>query len=297
MQLRYVRSGDWFSSYLSMVLSGMIGTFPIVILVFTAWNRNRMKDISLQLRFGAFYEGLKLRSFMHLLCTLLFTVRRLVLVAAAILLSDYPAFQVMLFICLSQLNLIYIVACAPYESKWANVNEAFNECCILMTSYTLILFTDYMDSAEYRDISGFLVISLILFNFLANLLFQFIEVLRKLKLVFLLLKAKFLKKFGSNMRGIVYKDAKEIPKNNPIPEFGKIFDLRNENPNPFSYHLDDDTDPSSAMKKSRDLDQFKSEIAELSGVRGRSFVQKDTNGIEKATAKNQHMSHLGLSSN
>jgi len=48
--------------------------------------------------------------------------------------------------------------------------------------------------------------------------------------------------------------------------------------------LDEDTDPSSAMKKSRDLDQFKREIADLSGVRGRSFAQKDTNGIEKATA-------------
>ena len=98
-------------------------------------------------------------------------MRRLLLVAAAILLSDYPAFQVMLFISLSQLNLVYIVACAPYESKWANVNEAFNECCILMTSYTLILFTDYMDSVEYRDFSGFLIIALILFNFLANLFF------------------------------------------------------------------------------------------------------------------------------
>jgi len=109
----------------------------------------------------------------------------------------------MVFLCLSKLNLIYIVACAPYESKWANVNEAFNECCILMTSYTLILFTDYMDSMEYRDFTGFLIIALILFNFLANLFFQFIEVLRKLKLVFLLLKAKFLKNFGTNIRGIV----------------------------------------------------------------------------------------------
>ena len=96
------------------------------------------------------------------------------------------------------------------------------------------------------------------------------------------------------MRGIVYKDAKEIPKNHPTPEFGKIFDLRNENPNPFSYHLDEDTDPTSAMKKSRDLDQLKSEIAELSGVRGRSFVHKDTNAIENATTNNKDMSHLGL---
>jgi hypothetical protein len=72
-------------------------------------------------------------------------VRRLILVLAATLLSDYPAFQVMLFIFLSELNLIYIVQFSPYESKWTNVNEAFNECCILLSSYTLILFTDYMD--------------------------------------------------------------------------------------------------------------------------------------------------------
>jgi hypothetical protein len=92
MQLRYERSGDWFSSYLSIGLAGMIGTFPFVILVFTAYNRNRMQDISLQQRFNAFYEGLKLTSFIHLLSTFLFTVRRLLLVGAAILMSDYPAF-------------------------------------------------------------------------------------------------------------------------------------------------------------------------------------------------------------
>lgn len=153
-----------------------------------------MQDVSLQQRFGAFYEGLKLKSFIHLLCTFLFTVRRLILVAATILLSDYPAFQVMLFIFLSELNLIYIVHCSPYDGKWANVNEAFNECCILLSSYTLILFTDYMDSVQYRDLTGFLIISLILFNFIANLFFQFIEVLRKLKLLILLLGAKFLRK-------------------------------------------------------------------------------------------------------
>jgi len=208
MQLRYERSGDWFSSYLSMGLAGMIGSLPIVILFFTAFNRNRMQDISLQQRFGAFYEGLKLRSFIHLLCTFMFTVRRLILVAATVLLSGYPAFQVMIFIFLSELNLIYIVHCAPYEGKWTNINEAFNECCILLSSYTLIVFTDHMDSMQYRDFTGFLIISLIIFNFIANLFFQFIEVLRKLKLVILLLRAKFLKKYYANNRGIVYKGVK-----------------------------------------------------------------------------------------
>ncbi len=114
----------------------------------------------------------------------------------------------MLFIFLSELNLIYIVQFAPYEGKWTNVNEAFNECCILLSSYTLILFTDYMDSMHYRETTGFIIIALILFNFLANLFLQFIQVLSKLRLGFLLLKARFLKKFGSNIRRIAYKTAK-----------------------------------------------------------------------------------------
>jgi hypothetical protein len=77
-----------------MALGIMIALFPIFILVFTFWNRKVIKDTSLQDRFGSLYEGFKLDRLAHLLSSFLFTLRRLVLVAAVMMLSEYPGIQV-----------------------------------------------------------------------------------------------------------------------------------------------------------------------------------------------------------
>jgi hypothetical protein len=45
--LRYKIFGDAFSSYLSIVLGIMILIFPIIVLVFTIYNRDRIEDISI----------------------------------------------------------------------------------------------------------------------------------------------------------------------------------------------------------------------------------------------------------
>jgi hypothetical protein len=72
------------------------------------------------------------------------------------------------------------------------MNEAFNECCILVASYILTIFTDFEDDLERREFFGYLLIALFLGNFLANLFIQFLQILQKMKLVFMLYKKKFL---------------------------------------------------------------------------------------------------------
>ena len=65
--------------------------------------------------------------------------------------------------------MIYIIHCRPYEDRRANLNEAFNEVCILATSYTLFIFTDQVVDFVTRKFAGFLIIAVILFNFAVNL--------------------------------------------------------------------------------------------------------------------------------
>jgi hypothetical protein len=175
-----------------MALALMITLFPIFILVFTIWNRKVIKDNSLQDRFGSLYEGFKLDKLAHLLSNFLFTLRRLVLVGAVMMLSEYPGIQVQVFCFLSVLNLTYIMQNSPFETRLANMNEAFNECCILLASYILMMFTDILDDLERRDLFGYLLIGLFLGNFLANLFIQCLQILQKMKLVFMLYKKKFL---------------------------------------------------------------------------------------------------------
>ena len=78
------------------------------------------------------------------------------------------------------------------------MNEAFNELCILATSYTLFIFTDQVvEDFETRNFAGFLIITLILLNFAVNLAIQFVQVLSKLKLTLKLVRMKLEKKLRS----------------------------------------------------------------------------------------------------
>jgi hypothetical protein len=110
----------------------------------------------------------------HLLCAFFFPVRRLLLVAATVMLSDHPAFQVMAFIFLSELNIIYLIQCRPYEDRLMNLNEIFNEGCVMASGYTLLMFTEQVQDIAMREATGYIIIGLILLNFLVNLLIQVI---------------------------------------------------------------------------------------------------------------------------
>ena len=100
----------------------------------------------------------------------LFVFRRLLLVLTALVLQNYPAFQVMTFILLSQLSLSYLVFFKPYEDSLTNMNEIFNEVCVMLSAYQLFVFTDYVDSLAIKNQFGFLMIGTILLNFGVNIL-------------------------------------------------------------------------------------------------------------------------------
>ena len=77
------------------------------------------------------------------------------------------------------------------------MNEAFNELCILATSYTLFIFTDQVEDFGIRNFAGFLIIALILLNFAVNLAIQFVQVVSKLGLTLKLARSKLEKKLRS----------------------------------------------------------------------------------------------------
>lgn len=83
----------------------------------------------------------------------------------------------------------------PFENKLYNKIEYFNEGCILMSSNTLILFTDTFDSPQLKNISGYALIGLFLFNTVINTIFILIENGKKFYLIikkeFNILMAKY----------------------------------------------------------------------------------------------------------
>ena len=72
---------------------------------------------------------------------------------------------------------MYLVYFKPYEDPHTNLNEIFNESCVLLSAYQLFVFTDFVDSLQMKNLFGFGMIATILLNFGVNILIQIISAL------------------------------------------------------------------------------------------------------------------------
>lgn len=75
---------------------------------------------------------------------------------------------------------MYLGYFTPYESQKMNLNEGFNELCVLLSGYTLIVFTDFERDLDVRHTFGYILIGVILMNFAVNIGMQVVQVFIKL---------------------------------------------------------------------------------------------------------------------
>ena len=54
----------------------------------------------------------------------------------------------MLLFFFNLLNLVYLIQYQPYTDNSANRMEIFNEVCLLIASYYMIIFSDFVDDPE-----------------------------------------------------------------------------------------------------------------------------------------------------
>lgn len=97
-------------------------------------------------------------------------MRRLILVLSTIVFNNYAFAQIIIFIFLSELNLIHLIFYKPYIEKYNNRLEIFNEFCIIIMGYQLVMFTDFVDDENTKYYSGYTLIGIIGLNFLFNFL-------------------------------------------------------------------------------------------------------------------------------
>lgn len=109
---------------------------------------------------------------MQLLCNFFFIIRRLILVLAAIFLSDYPAIQALIYNVLSQLNLLYLIKYQPFKGALTQRIEIFNELCILLASLQFFCYTDFLAQADMKTFLGYWLIATVFLNFTVNIVVQ-----------------------------------------------------------------------------------------------------------------------------
>ena len=82
-------------------------------------------------------------SFLH---NFYFTLRRLILILVTICLTKYQGLQWIVYMNLSVASLAYIIYYHPFEAPETNALEIFNETCVLLSSYIILFFSDYVES-------------------------------------------------------------------------------------------------------------------------------------------------------
>ena len=69
---------------------------------------------------------------------------------------------------MSVLLLSYLVRVKPLHGKLLNFIEIFNEVCILLGTYLLIMFTDFAPEPERNYNLGWLMVAVMALNFAVN---------------------------------------------------------------------------------------------------------------------------------
>ena len=78
--------------------------------------------------------------------------------------------------------LIYLIYYKPFEKQEMNNIEAFNEICILVCSYHLLLFTDFVTDTDIQDLAGFSLIGITGLNVGTNTLIMAVKTYQKARL-------------------------------------------------------------------------------------------------------------------
>jgi len=108
----------------------------------------------------------------------MFVFRRIVLLYAMFMMNDRPWLQVMIFMVLSLINLIYVGYSMPFYEKRNNVVEIIDESTIsLIAILQMCLEMGTIEEIETKTIVGYSIIVLILANCAVSMYFVIKEMI------------------------------------------------------------------------------------------------------------------------
>ena len=144
-----------------------------------------MEEEDFQGKFGSLYEEINPKSKNALLYNVIFMFRRLIIAITALFLQSTPAVQIHITVLLSLFMLCYLLLGRTFSDPFFKKLDIFNEVCILLSSYHLYLYSDYLDSITLQYSVGWSMIAVTLFNIASNVMVVVVctavEVIRKIR--------------------------------------------------------------------------------------------------------------------
>lgn len=140
-----------YSDYaIGCVLFTALIVYILVSWIVIQYFKPRLDEDRIKRRIGNFYNDLKMKLRMdsHLLYYPMFLFRRVIFVAIPTFISKYPYYQIQILISLTTLYIIYYAGSQPHTPKERVWIEIFNEWWILVMTYHLIIFSEFVLDLE-----------------------------------------------------------------------------------------------------------------------------------------------------
>ena len=167
-----------------MVIAVQLVVLPLFILAYIYPNYLSLKKPEFMDKYGAIYDmiDLKHKRRSALLWSLFFLGRRILFALGVIFLIDYPIFQIYLFIFPTLAVLMMVGLAEPLPTPAENKQEVYNNFTILILSYCLLCFTEFVAKPDTRYNMGYLMILLTIQNIVVSLIIIAFSPIRMLKL-------------------------------------------------------------------------------------------------------------------
>ena len=171
------------SNYLSYVLLGLCGFIPTILCIFACAKRQQTNNNAFKDKYGAFLNGTRTDQSRYvnpaITIAMVYFMRRLMLSMTLVFWPEFLWGQISLQFLLSTFLIIIIQWIQPLESSFANRMETFNEVTTILILYTLMLFSDYIESSVTRSFVGLVYIGILVTFALVHLVPLFLDSFRK----------------------------------------------------------------------------------------------------------------------
>ena len=111
-----------------------------------------------------------------------FFAKRLCLVLILLGAGLSPWYQIAMLNSMAVASIIYVMWFMPFENKSMNYIEVMNEVTLLLLTYTLWCFTDFVPEAETRHLLGFVFIATSQGNVIVHLTLMVCETMKRVEL-------------------------------------------------------------------------------------------------------------------
>ncbi len=117
---------------------------PFISMCYLLRRRKRLLRDSFINTIGVLYSQFKIKKKWAAAFNVIFMLRRIIYAFIFTLLAEYSAFQVISMNLMSLMMLCYILLVIPYIENRLNIIEVYNELTVLICSWHLFLFSEYL---------------------------------------------------------------------------------------------------------------------------------------------------------